>query len=235
MKWFKHDADASSDAKLKKLRLKYGAQGYGIYWYCIEQIARNVDLHNLTFELEHDAELIANDFNLSEDLVTHIMNYMVKIGLFENVDGLITCLKLAQRTDEYTQKILKKNSNLALMSRQSPDSVPTKSVLIEQKRTEEKRKPLYVEYAQKVKKEYPNSKDMTVDQIAEHFKKKKRTEKYLNELIEGLKHYPKWFDNVTKDFPNRKHKDLKTFLNQEAWKICLEPIKTEITEIRTYN
>lgn len=93
----------------------------------------------------------------------------------------------------------------------------------------------YVEYAQKVKKEYPNSKDMTVKQIEEHFKKKKRTEKYLDELLEGLKHYPKWFANVTKDFPNRKHKDLKTFLNQEAWKICLEPIKTEITEIRTYN
>jgi len=28
MKWFKHDSDANQDAKLKKLRLKYGAQGY---------------------------------------------------------------------------------------------------------------------------------------------------------------------------------------------------------------
>jgi hypothetical protein len=55
MKWFKHDSDASNDAKLKKLRLKYGAQGYGIYWYCLELIARNVEKHNLTFELEHDA------------------------------------------------------------------------------------------------------------------------------------------------------------------------------------
>ena len=45
MKWFKHDSDANQDAKLKKLRLKYGAQGYGIYWYCLELIARNVKAH----------------------------------------------------------------------------------------------------------------------------------------------------------------------------------------------
>ena len=33
MKWFKHDANASIDAKLKRLRLKYGMEGYGVYWY----------------------------------------------------------------------------------------------------------------------------------------------------------------------------------------------------------
>ena len=32
MKWFKHDTDASNDAKLKKLILKYGAEGYAIYF-----------------------------------------------------------------------------------------------------------------------------------------------------------------------------------------------------------
>jgi len=139
MKWFKHDADASNDAKLKKLRLKYGAQGYGIYWYCLELIARNVEKHNLTFELEHDAELIADDFKLSADLVQHIMTYMIELGLFENTDGIITCLKMANRTDEYTQKLLsninKKPDNVPTISAQSP----TKSVLIEEKRIEEKK------------------------------------------------------------------------------------------------
>lgn len=139
MKWFKHDSDASNDAKLKKLRLKYGAQGYGIYWYCLELIARNVEKHNLTFELEHDAELIADDFKLSPEIVQHIMTYMVELGLFENTDGIITCLKMATRTDEYTQKIINENNKL-LLSRQTPDSVTTISELIEEKRTEEKRK-----------------------------------------------------------------------------------------------
>jgi len=135
MKWFKHDSDASNDAKLKKLRLKYGAQGYGIYWYCLELIARNVEKHNLTFELEHDAELIADDFKLSAELVQHIMTYMVELELFENTDGIISCLKMATRTDEYTQKLLsikKCPDNVPTKSIQSP----TKSVLIEEKRIE---------------------------------------------------------------------------------------------------
>ena len=140
MKWFKHDSDASNDAKLKKLRLKYGAQGYGIYWYCLELIARNVEKHNLTFELEHDAELIADDFKLSADLVQHIMTFMVDIGLFENTNGIISCLKMATRTDEYTQKLIqsikKTPDNVPTLSAQSP----TKSVLIEENRLEDKRK-----------------------------------------------------------------------------------------------
>ena len=137
IKWFKHDSDASNDAKLKKLRIKYGAQGYGIYWYCLELIARNVEKHNLTFELEHDAEIIADDFKLSSDLVQHIMSFMVDIGLFENTTGVITCLKMATRTDEYTQKLIQSN-------KKSPDNIPTlsgdnpkKSVLREEKSREE--------------------------------------------------------------------------------------------------
>lgn len=137
MKWFKHDSDASNDAKLKKLRLKYGAQGYGIYWYCLELIARNVEKNNLTFELEHDAELIADDFKLSSELVQHIMTYMVDLGLFENLTGVITCLKMASRTDEYTQKLIqsikKTNDNVTTLSRQNQ----IKSVLIEENRIEE--------------------------------------------------------------------------------------------------
>jgi hypothetical protein len=137
MKWFKHDSDASNDAKLKKLRLKYGAQGYGIYWYCLELIARNVEKHNLTFELEHDAELIADDFKLSTELTQHIMTFMVEIGLFENTNGIISCLKMASRTDEYTQKLLqsvkKTPDNIERVSGQNPRM----SVLIEQNRIDE--------------------------------------------------------------------------------------------------
>lgn len=140
MKWFKHDSDAGNDAKLRKLRLKYGAQGYGIYWYCLELIARNVEKHNLTFELEHDAILIADDFKLSGEFVQEMMIYMVDLGLFENSSGVITCLKMSSRTDEYTQKLLKEMQN-------SPDNLPTlsgetprKSVLREEKRREEKHK-----------------------------------------------------------------------------------------------
>lgn len=137
MKWFKHDSDAHADAKLRKVRLKYGMQGYGLYWYCLELIARGVEKHRLTFELEHDAELIAVDTGISRDLVEDMMRYMSDIGLFEQSCGVITCLKMAHRTDEYTAKLISKSPNVPIVSRQNPDSVGTKSVLREEKRREE--------------------------------------------------------------------------------------------------
>jgi len=141
MKWFKHDSDAGNDAKLRKLRIKYGAQGYGIYWYCLELIARNVEKHNLTFELEHDAELIADDFKLSGEFVQEMMTYMVNLGLFENTRGVVTCLKMSNRTDEYTQQLIrdvnKNKKNVPRVSLDTRDSVPTISEVKEEKRREE--------------------------------------------------------------------------------------------------
>lgn len=98
--WFKHDTDAFQDAKLKRLRIKYGMQGYGLYWYCIELITSNISESNITFELEHDAELISHDTGIHYELVEEMMQYMVNAKLFENSNGTITCFKLAKRLNQ---------------------------------------------------------------------------------------------------------------------------------------
>jgi len=139
MKWFKHDSNANTDAKLKRVKMKHGMEGYGLYWYCLELIAQNVEAHNLTFELEHDAELIAVDTGIHKDRIQEIMTDFSDWGLFENVEGVITCLKMAKRTDEYTQKLIKNQPTVGILSGQNHDSIGIKSVLIEEKRTEEKR------------------------------------------------------------------------------------------------
>ena len=123
MKWFKHDSDASFDAKLRKLKIKYGMEGYGLYWHCLECIARGVDTHNLTFELEEDSEVIALDTHLSRELVEDMMRYMLELGLFEEGRGRITCLKMATRTDEYTQKVLRSTNNDRTLSGHEPDNI----------------------------------------------------------------------------------------------------------------
>ena len=138
MKWFKHDANAILDSKLKKLKLKYGMEGYGLYWYCLECIARNIEAHNLSFELEEDSELIAADTGIHYERVEEMMRYMVSLRLFEQSNGIITCLKMATRTDEYTQKLIKENNSL-LLSRQTPDNVGKKSELIEENRRDKNR------------------------------------------------------------------------------------------------
>lgn len=136
MKWFKHDSNAGLDAKLKRLKLKYGMEGYGLYWYLLECIARTVESHNLTFELEEDAELIATDVNIHRDRVEEMMRFMVEQGLFENTEGRITCLKMSTRSDEYTQKILRNSKSVRTTSRPAQDKVPPNR--IEEKRIDKK-------------------------------------------------------------------------------------------------
>ncbi len=79
--------------------LDYGLEGYGLYWYCIELIAGKVDKDHITFELEHDARIIARNTGSTPQKVEEMMRYFVKVGLFESSEGLITCLKLAKRLD----------------------------------------------------------------------------------------------------------------------------------------
>lgn len=100
MKWFKHEADARNSLKLRKVRRRYGSDGYAIYWFCLEAIAYDIDKDNLTFELKEDAETIAFELSIQESRVIEIMQYMVKIGLFESSNNIITCLKLAERLDK---------------------------------------------------------------------------------------------------------------------------------------
>jgi hypothetical protein len=140
-------------------------EGYGLYWLALESIARNVEKHNLTFELEHDAETIAYETRLHIDHVQSVMKYMVDLELFEDDRGVITCLKMANRADEYTQK--------ALRSRQNPDSVGTKSPLIEENRTEENRKE---DKPQKRKRFVPP----TIEECIEHSNNKDESEKFIN-------------------------------------------------------
>ena len=106
MQWFKHDSDASTDAKIKKLIMRYGTDGYAIYFHCIELIVGNIGESNITFELEHDAEIIADNLKIQGttatapvDRVNSIMRYIVELGLFEETNGHIYCYKLLKRLD----------------------------------------------------------------------------------------------------------------------------------------
>lgn len=100
MKWFKHDSDANRDEKLQNVLLDYGLEGYGLYWYCLELITYDVDQHNLTFDLRHDARIIARNVGSTEKRVEEMMKYFIEIGLFECSQGHVTCLKLLKRLDQ---------------------------------------------------------------------------------------------------------------------------------------
>jgi hypothetical protein len=149
MHWFKHDADASQDAKLQNVLLDYGLEGYGLYWYCLELIVGKIDVDNITFELEHDARIIARNTGSTAQKVEEMMRYFVAQGLFEsNASGNVTCLKLAKRLDksmtsnsrmrELIDKIRGKNHDAVMISHDdsmiNPDGVMQDKIRVDKKR-----------------------------------------------------------------------------------------------------
>jgi hypothetical protein len=106
VKWFKHDSDASSDAKIKKLIIRHGAVGYAVYFHCLELITNDLSESHLTFELEHDSEIIADNLKIvgngqesGMDIVEKIMLTVIDLNLFIENDSKLFCLKLAKRID----------------------------------------------------------------------------------------------------------------------------------------
>lgn len=134
MQWFKHDSDANDDAKLIKLRMRYGMEGYGLYFYCLEIITSNISQNNITFELDHDAEVISHKTGIHFEKVQHMMNYMVDLKLFENTNGRITCMKLFNRLDQ-SMTSSKALRNLLATSKQSHDPIMTQSGKVMQDKT----------------------------------------------------------------------------------------------------
>lgn len=227
MKWFKHDTNSNMDAKLKHVRAKYGMEGYGLFWYILELIGSDVSPNNLDFDLEHDAELISLDTNIHVDLTQEMMTFMVNLGLFENHQGIIRCVKMLARTDEYTQKLIKLNQG---QSGQTPDSVPTNSRQCRDKvrsiRREEKR----------LDKNGQN--DLAIhndlfDQFWANYPRKQKKQEakklFLNLKLEVQKQIVD--DNTALRFKGDEVKHVPhptTYLNQERW---LDPIEQPLGKV----
>lgn len=97
MEWFRHDSSANLDEKLQEVLLDFGLEGYGLYWYCIELIVGKTSADNITFEIKHDARIIARNTGSTVQRVEDMMKRFISVGLFENTNGRITCLKVAKR------------------------------------------------------------------------------------------------------------------------------------------
>lgn len=126
MKWFKHDTDALQDAKIEKLIAKYGLEGYGLYFACVELIASSLSSGDweltakndrlvsqrsegerevieacAAMELEHDETLLAYRFRKTPAKIKEMLNYMVELGLFQynEESNHFVCIQLLKRVD----------------------------------------------------------------------------------------------------------------------------------------
>lgn len=97
MKFFGHDTDAFFDKNMRKVVKIFGAPAYAVYWYCLENVGRQVDPDNLTFELDADSEIIALDLQLDSRDVDRILQAFVGLGMFEQEGNSLTVKKMARR------------------------------------------------------------------------------------------------------------------------------------------
>jgi hypothetical protein len=82
--YFAHDLNARNDLKIIRLRTKYGAEGYGIFWMLIEILAEN----GAKIEFE-DIPCIASLIGVKEELLKEIITFCLsdKIALFCQQNG----------------------------------------------------------------------------------------------------------------------------------------------------
>lgn len=144
MKWFKHSGNARGDNKIEKLILKYGVIGYGLYFYCVEIIAGNLQSEDITFELKHDAETIAGRLQMDTLKVEEIMRWMVNEKLFQIHPSTkrIMCLGLLKRLDTSMSRnpeMLKLRNSAEYASLRESMQVAA-SCIPEETRREEKRR-----------------------------------------------------------------------------------------------
>ena len=78
MSYFSHDHNAHNDEKILFIRSKYGAEGYGLYWYFIEKLHDSPD-STLTCNL---LEGLAWQLNVDITLLKQFYNDAITIGLF---------------------------------------------------------------------------------------------------------------------------------------------------------
>ena len=66
MKWFKHVSVALQDAKIEKLMMKYGLEGYGLYFACVELIAASLSSDDWKPPVGNHGQITKNDRTFSE-------------------------------------------------------------------------------------------------------------------------------------------------------------------------
>lgn len=111
MKWFEHATDARNDVKIKLLKAKFGAEGYGVYFQLLEVIAENIKNNNfdewgLVDEL-HSIDTLAIESGVGPDKLRTILNYCNEIKLLLRIDGRLACPQLLDRVDEYAKRYVK--------------------------------------------------------------------------------------------------------------------------------
>lgn len=146
MKWFKHE-NSLANPKLRLLKRRHGAEGYGVYFQILELIAGNIEKDNINewgfLPKEYwDEEFLAEELSVDQDRLESILDTCVGIELLQYKDNRLFCSKIIERCDDYIERIKKsvepKEEIVVTKSEQSTNNVGHKNKK-ENKEIEEER------------------------------------------------------------------------------------------------
>ena len=101
--WFKHDMNASTDNKIRKLEFRNGLEGYATFFKIVELLMCNDG------KIEYDIELICNFLGTTnKELVSSTIN---NFELFNVENGYIYNQRVSTQLYEITEKSKKASEN----------------------------------------------------------------------------------------------------------------------------
>jgi len=102
LEYFSHDKDLRNDVKIKALRRKFKLDGYAVYVMMLEHLA-NCDY--LQYEWNDlNIELLTPDFDIDVDYLKEIIEYSIRLKLFEKEHGWIWCPQMLIRNQHILGK-----------------------------------------------------------------------------------------------------------------------------------
>jgi hypothetical protein len=96
--YFSHDYNSRQDEKIKRLIMKHGLLGYGIFWAIVE------DLYNNANALQMDYERIAFELRVDETIIKSIINDFKLFVFNEDTFGSLSVEKRLNQRNEKSNK-----------------------------------------------------------------------------------------------------------------------------------
>jgi hypothetical protein len=111
MKWIQHDTSARNDVKIKILKKKFGAEGYGIYFQLLEIIGESIEKDNFEdwgfVDKHHTVETLADEVGTTSNKLRSILELCNQLDLFQKFRGRLYCHQILHRLDTYVSRYAK--------------------------------------------------------------------------------------------------------------------------------
>jgi len=104
MRWFKHDAQARNDRKIRQIQREFGLEAVGFWWTCLEIIASEGQDGKILFQ-NYSKENIASDMGISLETFDKLLKGCFKARLLQEAKDGFCCANFIKRADDYTKRV----------------------------------------------------------------------------------------------------------------------------------